>query len=80
MRPAFPAPEYYGGSAPRTPFDGRRAYPRRHAWLARRGGPWRARFPRSLRFDRQAWRPALPLRLRHGYAVALHRDLPDQTC
>jgi hypothetical protein len=38
------------------------------------------RFPRSLRFDQRAWRPALPLRPRHGYAVDLHRDLPGQTC
>jgi hypothetical protein len=38
------------------------------------------RFPRSLRFDQRAWRPALPLRPRHGYAIDLHRDLPGQTC
>ena len=38
------------------------------------------RFPRSLRFDQRAWRPTLPLRPRHGYAVDLHRDLPGQTC
>jgi hypothetical protein len=31
-------------------------------------------------FDRQVRHPALPLRLRHGYAVDLHRDLPGQTC
>jgi hypothetical protein len=27
MRPALPAPDYYGGSAPPAPFGGRRAYP-----------------------------------------------------
>ena len=80
MRPAFPASEYYDGSAPSTPFGGRCAYPRRCTWPVHQRGPRRARFPRSLRFDRRAWRPALPLRPRHSYAVDLHRDLPGQTC
>lgn len=36
-------------------------------------------FPRSLLFGQRARCPALPLRLRHGYAVDLHHDLPDPT-
>ena len=39
MWPAFPAPEYYGGSAPPGPFSGRRAYPRRPGRMPERGEP-----------------------------------------
>ena len=64
---------------PRTrPSAGNAPIPTCPAGLAGTQGPRRARFPRSLRFDRRAWRPALPLRPRHSYAVDLHRDLPDQ--
>ena len=72
MRPAFPASEYYDGSAPPPPFSRQRAYPRQ-------GGTRRGWFPRSLLFGRRARCPALPLRHRRGYAVDLHHDLPDPT-
>jgi len=69
MRPALPTSEYYDGSAPHTSFGGPRAYPRPQPGCPARQGPRHVRFPRSLRFDQRAWRPALPLRPRHGYAV-----------
>jgi len=67
-----------GGSAPPGLFGSRCAYPHpRKPGCPTRRGPRHVRFPRSLRFDQRAWRPALPLRPRHGYAIDLHRDLPD---
>ena len=78
MWPAFPASEYYGGSAPPTPFGRQRAYP-----PDRPGGT-----PDGTRTDgshvhccsgRRARRPALPLRHRRGYAADLHHDLPGPT-
>lgn len=81
MRPAFPVSEYYDGSAPCAPFSGPRAYPDATSLAGPPApGPRHTRFPRSLCFDQQAWRPALLLRSRHGYAVDIHRDLPGQTC
>ena len=68
---ALPTSEYYGDSAPSTPFGRQRAYPR--------GGTVRRWFPRSLLFGRRARRPALPLRSRRGYAADLHHDLPGPT-
>lgn len=80
MRPAFPVSEYYDGSAPCAPFSGPRAYPDATSLAGPPApGPRHTRFPRSLCFDQQAWRPALLLRPRHGYAVDIHRDLPGQT-
>jgi hypothetical protein len=77
--PAFPASEYYDGSAPSTPC-------RQATCLSAPGHPGRAaaterkrgRFPRSLSSGQRVRHPALPLRHRHGYAVDLHRDLPGQ--
>jgi hypothetical protein len=77
MRPALPAPEYYGGSAPPAPSAGvapiRPCLPGREA-----GRNGHGRFPRSLLSGRRARHPALPLRHRHGYAAAFHRGLPSQ--
>ena len=36
------------------------------------------RFPCSLLFGQRVRHPAIPLRLRHGYAVDIHRGLPTQ--
>ena len=78
MRPALPAPEYYGGSAPPAAFGWRRAYPSLSSLAGKTERSGRGRFPRSLLSGRQVRHPALPLRHRHGYPAALHRGLPSQ--
>src|SRR5436190_5713794 len=75
MWPAFPAPEYYGGSAPPGPFSGRRAYPRPEL-AARQQGTATGRFPRSLSFARRRRSPAVSQRHRHEYAADLPHGLP----
>jgi len=78
MRPALPAPEYYGGSVSSAPSAG--IAPIRPASLARRRQrSGHGRFPRSLLTRRRVRHPALPLRPRHGYAAGIHRGLPSQT-
>jgi hypothetical protein len=74
MRPAFPASDYYGASAPPGAVSRRRACP--SSALAARGEGDTGWFPRSSSVDRRVRRPALPLRYRHGYAADIHRGLP----
>jgi transposase len=69
----FPAPDYYGASAPHGALGRRRPCP--SSALAARGEGGTGRFPRSSSVDRRARRPALPLRYRHGYAADIHRGL-----
>ena len=57
MRPAFPASDYYGGSAP-----ARRHQPTLSLPCPARGEGTTGGFPRSLPFDRRDRRPASPLR------------------
>ena len=78
MRPALPAPEYYGGSAPPAPSAGNAPIRPPSAWQAGRKRNARGRFPRSLSSGQRVRHPALPLRPRHGYAAAIHRDLRAQ--
>lgn len=75
MRPAFPASDYYGSSAP----------PRRHRPAmgvpAERLDAVRVRDRRGgshvhSRTLRRGRRPAMPLQPRHGYAADLHHGLP----
>ena len=73
MGPAFPASDYYDGSAPGCAL---RQASHLSANPFRANGAERIRFPRSLAFDQRVRHPALPLRHHHGYAVDLHRDLP----
>jgi hypothetical protein len=73
MRPAFPAPDYYGASAPPGALSRRRPCP--SSALATRDEGGTGRFPRSSSVDQRARRPALPLRYRHGYAADIHRAL-----
>ena len=74
MWPAFPAPDYYGPSAPtrrhqpatRLPYDP----------CCGRGGGRRVGSHVHSRFARRGRCPALPLRPRHAYPAALQRGLP----
>jgi len=79
MRRALPGSEYYCGSAPPGLFGRHRTYPHRPLWVRGKWGAKSGRFPRSLVSGRWVRYPAMPLRSRHGYAVAIHRGLPAQT-
>jgi hypothetical protein len=61
MRPAFPASDYYGGSAP-----ARRHQPTLSLPCPTKGEGTTGGFPRSLPFDRRDRRPAFPLRACRG--------------
>jgi hypothetical protein len=74
MCPAFPDSDYYGSSAP----SHRRQQTTRFPFLPNgfRAGEGPVRwFPCSLSTDRRVRRPAMPLRLRRGYAAAFHHGL-----
>jgi hypothetical protein len=58
MRPAFPASDYYGGSAPAQWHQPTLSLPYPQTWDEGTTGG----FPRSLSFDRRDRRPASPLR------------------
>jgi hypothetical protein len=75
MWPAFPTSEYYGGSAPPSPFGRRWTYPDRRTSRPTAGTSTR-RFPCSLWFAQPTRSPALPQRPRHAYAADLQRGLP----
>lgn len=74
MWPAFPAPDYYGPSAPT-----RRHQPATRLPCDRRngcGGGRRVGSHVHSRFVRRGRCPAMPLRPRHAYPAALQRGLP----
>jgi hypothetical protein len=76
MRPAFPASDYYGSSAPPRPRQPTTRLPRSGPLAADRARGSRDGshvHSRSVRRDR---RPAMPLQHRRGYAADLHRSLP----
>jgi hypothetical protein len=74
MWPAFPAPDYYGSSAPPRPRQPTTGLPTRllAAAQARDDRDGSHVHSRSVRRDR---RPAMPLQHRRGYAADLHRGL-----
>ncbi len=75
MWPAFPASDYYGGSAPPGPFNGRCVYPAPLTRCQKGAGAATGRFPCSLLFARRSRSPTVSQRPRHRYAVDLPCDL-----
>jgi hypothetical protein len=75
MWPAFPASEYYGGSAPSRTGRSTMDPTRSPHWQCGSGAD-PGRFPCSLLFAQRRRSPTVSLRHRHGYPVAFHHGLP----
>ena len=74
MWPAFPASEYYGGSAPSRTDRSTMDPARSPQWRCGIGADPR-RFPCSLLFAQRRRSPTVSLRHRHGYPAAFHHGL-----
>ena len=75
MRPAFPAPDYYGSSAPSRRHQPTTGLPAGQL-AADRGGGHRDGSHVHSRTVRRVRCPTMPLQHRHDYAAGLHRGLP----